>query len=244
MMIPVPAALVVQRDDEQVSALEILERGLASRGTGHEVAEARREAIEHRGREEKGVGWLGLARQHLLDQEVEDVAVAPGEGLDQAGGAARPLSLQRERRELQAGDPALGPLDQRRALVLGQLEAHDVAEERLPFVPPKAQVGGADLEQIVGRSKPRQRKWGVRARGDRDSHSLGQAGQEEADDRVDGGRSDEVVVVEHEDEIVRGLGEVVRECGDDHLRRRGIGRVEEVERGAPERVVPPSAARR
>ena len=51
---------------------------------------------------------LGLAFEDLLGQKVQDVAVASGEGLDEAGEV---LTVSHgERRQLQPGDPAFRAL--------------------------------------------------------------------------------------------------------------------------------------
>ena len=54
---------------------------------------------------------LGLALQDLLDQVVDDVAVVAGEAGDEAGDVV--AALHRQRRQLEGGDPALGPALQR-----------------------------------------------------------------------------------------------------------------------------------
>ena len=54
---------------------------------------------------------FGLTVQDLVDQVVDDVAVVPGKPGDEAGDVV--AALDRERRQLQGGDPALGPPLQR-----------------------------------------------------------------------------------------------------------------------------------
>ena len=73
-----------------------------------------------------------LAGQDLLDEVVDDVPVVPGEAGDEAGGVV--ASLERERRQLQGGDPALGAPLQRRDVGGVQVEPDDLVEVRRHLV--------------------------------------------------------------------------------------------------------------
>ena len=64
---------------------------------------------------------LGLAAQHLLDQVVDDVPVVAGEAGDEAGDVG--AAPQRQRGQLQRGDPALGARLQRGDVAAVRLEA-------------------------------------------------------------------------------------------------------------------------
>ncbi len=80
-VVAVPAPLVVQGDDEQVGALEMLERLLAG-GRGveqHGIAQRAAEAIEDGRPQQEGLDGLGLPLEDLLDQVVEHEAVTAGE---------------------------------------------------------------------------------------------------------------------------------------------------------------------
>ena len=108
MVIAVPAPLVVQGDDEQVGSLEILQ-GLLAGGRGveqHGITERAAEPIEDGRPQQEGLDGFGLPLEDLLDQVVEHEVVAAGERRDEAGDVV--AALQRDRGQLQAGDPALG----------------------------------------------------------------------------------------------------------------------------------------
>ena len=88
VVVAVPPALVVERDDEQVLALEGLEHRLTVGAAGQRVAEAAGQLVEHGGVEQERAHLVRLAVQHLLDEVVEDEPVAAGEGLDEPGDVA------------------------------------------------------------------------------------------------------------------------------------------------------------
>src|ERR671912_570520 len=62
-------------------------------------------ALRHRRLEQEFSHPFGLPFEDLLSQEVQDVAVAPGEGLDEAGEVL--AVAHREGRKLEGGDPTL-----------------------------------------------------------------------------------------------------------------------------------------
>ena len=70
------------------------------------VAERAGQAIEHRGLEQECPDLFGLASEDLLDEIVDDVAVIARERPDEPGDIVP--SPQRERRQLEPGDPAFG----------------------------------------------------------------------------------------------------------------------------------------
>ena len=130
MVVAVPAPLVVQGDDEQVGPIEVLE-GLLAGGRGveqHGITERAAEPIEDGRPQQEGLHGFGLPLEDLLDQVVEHEVVAAGERRDEAGDVF--TALQRDRGQLQTGDPALGPGFERGDLVRGEVEVHHLVEER------------------------------------------------------------------------------------------------------------------
>jgi hypothetical protein len=91
LVVAVPPALVIKRDDEEVLALEGLQHRLAVRTTGDRVAQPGGELVEHRGVEQVCAYLLGLPVEYLLDEVVEDEPLAPRERLDEAGDVFRPV---------------------------------------------------------------------------------------------------------------------------------------------------------
>ena len=126
VVVAIPLAAPVERHHEAVRTLERLERVCRPRRLEHGVAEAAAHAIQHRGVLEE----LRLGRrqpgQELEAEVVGHEPVVAGE----ARGArrARRPGLHRQRREVQAGRPALRPLGQ-----LGEL-----ARRRARLRPPPA----------------------------------------------------------------------------------------------------------
>ena len=87
---------------------------------------------------------LGLPVEDLVDEVVDDVPVVAGEPGDERGRVV--AAPQRERGELQRGDPALGAGLERGHVGGGERKAVDVVEVGGPPRLGEAQVGGADLD--------------------------------------------------------------------------------------------------
>ena len=85
MVVAVPKAPVVERDQEQVPALEGLEHGPTAVLARHRIAERAVQPAQDRRVEQKGPDMLRLTLQDLPDQVVDDVAVVAGEAGDEAG---------------------------------------------------------------------------------------------------------------------------------------------------------------
>src|SRR5689334_17003064 len=75
--------------------------------TDHRIAQLTAQLFEYRGGEQKVTQGSWLAGEHLLEQEVEDVAIFPGDGVDECGRVG--ALLQGQRRQLEPGHPALRP---------------------------------------------------------------------------------------------------------------------------------------
>src|SRR5215217_5466622 len=101
-MVTVPAPLVVERDDEEVLPLQPLKHLLPSITAGERIAQSGTHALQHGRLEQELTHPFGLPFEDLLGQEVQDVAVAPGEGLDEAGEVL--AVAHREGRKLEGGD--------------------------------------------------------------------------------------------------------------------------------------------
>src|SRR3954451_9778516 len=152
MVVSVPRTPVVERDQEEVSAVEGLEHRLAATPPGDSIAKRSVEPAEERGVQQEVANLCGLALQDLLDQVVDDVTVIPGEACDEAGHVV--ASLHRERGQLERGDPALGALVQRSPVVRRQLQSHHPVEVRRSLIGYEAEVGGADLNQVATTAEP------------------------------------------------------------------------------------------
>src|SRR3712207_7391344 len=75
VVVAVPPAAVVERDEKQVRPVEGLQRLPTVVPAGDRVAQRAAQPAEDRGLQQKGPDLLRLALQHLLDQVVDDVPV-------------------------------------------------------------------------------------------------------------------------------------------------------------------------
>ena len=170
---------------------------------------------------------LGLALQDLFGQEVDNVPVIAGEAVDERGGVLSPL--HRERRQLQRGDPSFGAPLQRCDIGCRQHQSHHLVEVLRGLAGRKAQIGGADLGELATPAQPGQRQRRIGAAGDHQVYLRGQMFQQEGHRVLHVARVDDVVVVEHQHDIVRDGVEVVKQSDQARLVRR-LGRLQERER--------------
>ena len=79
MVVSVPGSTIVERHDEQVGSLQLLESCLAAAAAGHRVAERPFETREDGRLQQKLADLVALAFEDLLDEVVDDEAVVAGE---------------------------------------------------------------------------------------------------------------------------------------------------------------------
>ena len=152
-------------------------------------------------------------------------------------------ALHRERRELQGGDPSLGAGFEHVDVRRGDRQAHRVVEVDGGLVGGEAKVGGADLEQLAARPQAGQRQGRVGAAGDHEVDLRRQVLDQERHRLVDLRRFDDVVVVEHQDEVVVDGVQIVEQGRDDGLDLRLRHLQERLRVGAHARVRPTGARR-
>src|SRR5687767_9864559 len=112
MVIPVPLTALVERNEEEIGALDLAENSCRVSCSRDGVAERRTHAFENRGLEEKRAMLIGPGGEHDLGQVVDDVAVRAAELHEGLCGIDRVPN--RKEREMQARGPALGaPLESR-----------------------------------------------------------------------------------------------------------------------------------
>ena len=141
MVEAIPATLAVERNDEQVRALEMLQRLLARRGgvQGHGIAQGSAQPIEDRGAKQELGDGRRLTSKDLFDEIVEHEAMAPRERSDECGSIL--VSLERDGRELKAGDPALRGRLEGVDVPGRQTEVHDLVQECGALLGGEPQVG-------------------------------------------------------------------------------------------------------
>ena len=146
VVVAVPGALGVERDDEEVPTLEVRQRLGAAGAAGDGVAQRAVKSVEDCGAEQEVANLRRLPGEHLVGQVVDDEPVAAGERLDEFSDLV-PVSdaAQGKCGELQAGDPALRTVLQCVHVGGGELQPHHPVQELLRLQWGEAQVGGAQL---------------------------------------------------------------------------------------------------
>ena len=80
VVVAIPMAAVIERNDEQVLSIECLQRVLATVVTRYGVADGPVESAQDRSLEQKPSDLVGLALEHLADEIVDDETVITREG--------------------------------------------------------------------------------------------------------------------------------------------------------------------
>ena len=147
VMIAIPVALIIQRHDKEVAALQGIQQRLPSCWpvTASHSGPLKRSRMAVWSKKLRT--RFGLTLQDLVDQIVHDVAVVAGESPDEPGNVL--VALHRERGQLQAGNPAFGARFQGGDVLRREVEAHHLVEKAGGFGGGKAQVGGAQFGQLV-----------------------------------------------------------------------------------------------
>jgi len=163
VVVAVPTSLVIQRDDKQVRPLEHFQHGLAPLLTRHRIAERSAQALQETGAQQKRLHRLRLPREHLFREVVEHIAMAAGEGREKLRDIRS--ALQRERGQLQAGNPAFRATLEDGNGFGGQVQPHHSLQKGVHFGGFKAQVTSPDLAELPLCPQPGQWEWGVGAGG-------------------------------------------------------------------------------
>ena len=151
VVVAVPAADAVQRDEEQVGPVQMLEHVLTVGVAGDDFAQRSAQPVQDGGLQQEVAHRRRLSAEHLLDQVVHDVAVVAGESIDECCGVG--TSAQGECRQLQGRDPPFGAGLEGGDVVCGEVERGDLVEVGGDLWPGEAQVGGTDLDEITSRTE-------------------------------------------------------------------------------------------
>ena len=210
-----PLAPRVERDDEQVAPIELVEPVLGVVDARDGLAQVGVEPIEDGGGGQELMQALGKAGQDLVSQVVRDVAIVAGEPADELG-AVRAVA-QGEAHELHPGSPSFGAFGHPANVELVEADVHLVVEQRSNFAAVEAQIVEADLQQVSLRSQFGELERWVVAGADHDTERRRRLDDELVDAGVHGRVGDRVVVVEHQD---RRRGPRVAGPGRTELGRR------------------------
>ena len=85
MVIAVPVALVIQRNDKEVASLQGFQSRVAFLFTGDGITQRAIQPIENGGLEQESADRFGLTLQNLFDQIVHDVPVVSSEFSNEPG---------------------------------------------------------------------------------------------------------------------------------------------------------------
>src|SRR6266508_823549 len=85
VVIAIPLAPVIQRNDKEVAAMERLQPRTAVVLAGDGIAQRATQPFENGGLEQEAANQFGLTLQHLFDQIVHNVAVVAGKRPDELG---------------------------------------------------------------------------------------------------------------------------------------------------------------
>jgi hypothetical protein len=121
------------------------------------------------------------------------------------------------------------PGRQRRAGPRSAGHGRDLLQQRRRFLGREPQLSGAQLGQLPAGPQPRQGQWRVAAAGQRQMQPRRPVLEQEPERGVHGLGIDQVVVVEHEQRLVRIRpgGELIDQRGHKSLVRRRCGRAEQ-----------------
>ena len=157
-------------------------------------------------------GWRS---QNLLDQIVDDIAIVPRKGGDEAGRVT--TSLDRQRGQLQSCDPPFRALRERRNLAGRKFQVQRVIEIGGGLSLREAKVGGSDFDHLAASPQSRQRQGRIGTRADRKMDVGRQPLEQERQAVVDLLPLDDMVVVEHQIDVGSCLTEFVEQGGEKGL---------------------------
>ena len=160
MVVAIPAAAVIQRDQEQIPPIQRLQHGLAAALPGNRIAQRPAQPAQDGSLQQERLNPARLTLQNLLGQIVHDVTFIARETGDEPGHIRS--SLHRQRRQLQRGDPALGTALQHRHIPHRQLQPHHPVQVRRRLLRGETQISRADLGQLAARPQPGQRQHRIR----------------------------------------------------------------------------------
>ena len=213
-----PAPPGVERDDERVRVLEVLQDRLRAHAPGQGVGERTVDPLEHGGAQEQLPHVRRLTLEHLRQQVSGDGPLAAGELRDEPLGIGVPR--QRDRREPQTGRPPLGPLPESRRSLIGQRDPARL-EQPPGLLEGEAQVGVADIRQRARQPQAVQPEARVLARREHDPQRGGQPGQEALEQPERLGRAQLMQIVDDQDDGPSEGAEVGQQVFDDRLAGEG-----------------------
>ena len=146
VVVAVPLAAIVERDDECIRAREDLERIGRIVRAEHRIAQGRRHPVEDRRTKQERLEFARLALHHLFQEVVGDLLLIAGQTGSPRGGIV--AVSQRERCQRDRGSPPLRPVAQSLGRLRRQLQTTAGGNgSRLLGV--ESEERGPDLDQVA-----------------------------------------------------------------------------------------------
>ena len=206
-MEPEPSAVLVERNQEEVVALQVAKDPCRARLLQEGVAQGRGEPLHDRHRTHELPG-LHVPTQHLFDEVVPDEPAAAAELPHELVGI-RP-ARQGQAGKVDPGRPPFGAFHQQGGSLGRQPDALDLRQCG-DLRPREAEVLGTDLSELAGRPDPAEAQPGVRPSDDHQVRLRGEVLDEQLHLAVAARLADDVEVVQQDDGL---LGR--RRQGVDH----------------------------
>jgi hypothetical protein len=108
VVIPVPLAPSVERNQKEIPSIEVLQRGLATIQSGDRIAQRTGQPIEDARPQEESAHVRGLSLEHFLREVVDNETIVSRETRDEVVHIVS--VLHRQGGQLEHRDPALRPL--------------------------------------------------------------------------------------------------------------------------------------
>ncbi len=156
MVVAIPLAPWVERDQEVIGALELVEHRPRVVRSGDRVTQPGAEPLEHAGAQKEPQYDIRLLVEHLARQVVGDSAIVSRESGYQL--IRIRAVAQRQRRQVQPRGPALGAQMQSTHCGGRESELMNLVEQVLSFSLGEAELFGIDLAEISADSQPRERQ--------------------------------------------------------------------------------------
>lgn len=217
MVIAEPVPLGIERDQEQVRRLDRAQQGGTVAPSQDGIGERRREAIEDGAFHQEGEDLRRLAIQHVPGQEFGDFALAARKMADEIG--ARGALFERERGQLQAGDPALGAMLQGDQISHRQIHGLGLVEQTLRLVQREAQLHVVEIDELALHPHVGEAEGQGTARRHHQMQAGRRIGQQRVEEAADLGCFQELAIVQHQEKRAGTLGKVVDDRCQDEIDR-------------------------
>jgi hypothetical protein len=209
MVIPVPLAPGVERDEQQIRMFEFGEQRGRIRLACRRVAERPAEALQNRCPQQERPQLGRLPGEDLGRQIVDEITFVAGEALDQCARIRMPA--KRERRQIERGRPALRPRLQPFDVRGRELQTEGIGQECRRLLVAEAKLAGTQLVQFATGAQLAQREWWVLPRCDDEAQADRRMLDEVGERLVDLRYCDHVVVVKDKREVAVEAGQVVEQ---------------------------------